>query len=142
MSDSRADALTLLGLEEIATPGEIESVYQSKRKALEERQQSAPTPALSDKFSGLLAKLEAAHKTLLDGETASHTAISAQASRRSASVLSQTKLDDLPGVAPEDISRLSFEAGQLLAGRYTIAELIGQGGMGAGYRAQDKNSGE
>ncbi|WP_373092875.1 hypothetical protein, partial [Zhongshania sp.] len=48
-------------------------------------------------------------------------------SSSSASLLSQTKLDDLPGVAPSDINRLSFAAGHVLAGRYTIAELIGQG---------------
>ncbi|MEE2653857.1 MAG: TonB family protein [Pseudomonadota bacterium] len=116
--------------------------YQKKRQELREKQQSAPTPALAGKFTGLLAKLDSAYAILSDASVGSEQVALNNATSHITSPLSQTKLDDLPGMAPADINRLSFDVGHVLAQRYTIKELIGQGGMGAVYRAHDKNRDE
>ncbi len=58
------------------------------------------------------------------------------------SSLSQTKLADLPGVSAQDAEQVELQPGQLLVSRYEIKELIGQGGMGAVYRAFDNNRSE
>jgi len=60
----------------------------------------------------------------------------------SSTPLSHTKLADLPGLSSQDIGQIEFKAGYLLTPRYEIKELIGQGGMGAVYRAFDKNRDE
>jgi len=134
MTVANNDALKMLGLADDADAAAISAAYKTKRAALQAKQQSAPSPALANKFAELLTKVDAAYQQLQS------TANSA--GKTGKSPLSQTKLDDLPCVDPSDINRLSFAAGHVLAGRYTIAELIGQGGMGAVYRAHDKNRDE
>ena len=67
---------------------------------------------------------------------------SEQAKQTGPSPLSQTKLADLPGLAPQDAAQVELQPGQIIANRYEIKELIGQGGMGAVYRAFDKNRDE
>jgi formylglycine-generating enzyme required for sulfatase activity/serine/threonine protein kinase len=142
MSDQQMSSLKLLGLEEGASKASIDTAYTAKRSELQGKQQSAPTPPLADKFTAAIAKLDQAYQQL--GTSADSSSATQDASARSstASPLSQTKLDDLPGLAPEDLKQLSFEVGHVLAGRYTIKELVGQGGMGAVYRAHDKNRDE
>uniref|UniRef100_UPI0035662210 serine/threonine-protein kinase n=1 Tax=Zhongshania sp. TaxID=1971902 RepID=UPI0035662210 len=135
---SPPEARQLFGIDEGASLDAIDQAYYSKRAELQKKQKSAPTPALAAKFATVLAKLDDHYAALVQSPVMTNSTTSAT----SASSLSQTKLDDLPGVAPSDINRLSFAAGHVLAGRYTIAELIGQGGMGAVYRAHDKNRDE
>ncbi len=138
-------ALSVLGLTDTATVAEIQQALQQKRTDLQQQQASAPTEALANKFTAALAQLEQAGQLLTSRREQTSSPMSdnnRNRSDRSASSLSHTKLADLPGMSPQDSAQLELQPGQLLANRYEIKELIGQGGMGAVYRAFDQNRSE
>ncbi|MGX5174008.1 SUMF1/EgtB/PvdO family nonheme iron enzyme [Aliikangiella sp. IMCC44653] len=122
-------AAKLLGLSGDESNVEVSKAYQSKLKSLEEKHESAPTAALKDKFEQMKLSLTQAHDVL----------IQQAAKATSASPLSQTKLADLPGAGPQTGNDTALEVGTVLAERYEIKAFIAQGGMGAVYRAFDKN---
>lgn len=119
------------------------------------KRERAPTPQLKAKFSALIERLESARHALLLVQGHQTTRTQGQAF----SPLSQTQMADLPraqattagsvgsnnasgsqwggGAVAGDAAAL--KVGQLLAGRYEIREQVGTGGMGAVYRAFDKN---
>lgn len=126
-----SDVLEMLGLQQGVTPGEIEKAITIRKGELESKMASAPTDALKAKFQTMLDKVTAAEESLTS-------------SAKTASPLSQTKMADLPGMAPvaDNATQQIIETGVVLAGRYEIKELIGQGGMGSVYRAHDTNRNE
>ncbi|MGX5174001.1 SUMF1/EgtB/PvdO family nonheme iron enzyme [Aliikangiella sp. IMCC44653] len=125
----------LLGLSENSSIDEINSAYQTKLAMVEEKLNSAPTEALKSKFAAMKSSLEEAKSQLL-----ADASKNSNSSHSSSSPLTQSKLYDLPGVAHEDAVKLDLKEGTMLAGRYTIEEQIGAGGMGAVFRAVDGNT--
>ena len=125
-------ALQLLGLIAGADQQTINSAYQQKKTTIEEKLASAPTEGLKEKFQQMQASLQQAQQLLINQAP----------SKPNASPLSQTKMADLPGVGGGQSAQLELQLGQVLAGRYEIKAFIAQGGMGAVYRAFDKNRNE
>ncbi|MCK0154914.1 bifunctional serine/threonine-protein kinase/formylglycine-generating enzyme family protein [Alcanivorax sp. S6407] len=155
-------ALNALGLTDNASEAEISQAIAAKKQSIAEKQASAPTEALKAKFATVAKKLAEIEAALAaGGDSAGQDKTSSPASSlpqepsqrlgqqqpsqpnqqpSARAPLSQTKLADLPGMAPQDAAQVELQPGQILANRYEIKELIGQGGMGAVYRAHDKNT--
>ena len=132
------EAIKILGLKAVASADDINAAANQKKADLESKVSSAPTDALKAKFQQLLDKVVTAEQSL-------NQAGSSKASSGSRSPLSETKMADLPGMAPDagvDSSMQTLQLGTTLAGRYEIKEQIGAGGMGAVYRASDSNTGK
>ena len=141
----KTEALKALGLDENVSTEDIQAALKAKQQDIAAKKANAPTDALKAKFAAIEAKLAEVEKTL-SAEPGNHPASDAvtpaNAGAQRPSPLSQTKLADLPGLAPQDAAQVELQPGQILANRYEIKELIGQGGMGAVYRAFDKNRDE
>jgi serine/threonine protein kinase len=162
------ELLRKLGLSDNATGADIESAVEAKLKQLSEKESAAPTEELKKKFANSREQLEKMRDSLLHVEVpkagvsapdapASDASVSSAkpaeqskpagtTSRRSS--LSQTKMADLPSADPRNAflgedgrAELNIPEGTQLAGRYTVHEQIGAGGMGAVYRAEDANTG-
>ena len=151
----RKTALQALGLDENASDQHIQATLAAKKQDIASKKANAPTEALQAKFEALEARLAEAEAALsprrsqpagdspdMDKTPSPASSLpQAHSQRQSAGTpLSQTKLADLPGMAPQDAAQVELQPGQVLANRYEIKELIGQGGMGAVYRAFDKNT--
>jgi len=130
----RTQLLGLLGKEENTPTAELETAFQKKVSEFEQRINGAPTDALKTKYQQLLDELNAA-KSLLAPTQSTITPN-----------LTATQMADLPDAMPSytqsdttlSNTQLSIQLGQVLAGRYEVKEQIGQGGMGAVYRAFDQ----
>lgn len=131
------DTLKLLGLDPGASTDAIKKAATQKKADLQSKISSAPTDALKDKFRQLLDKVIAAEQSLSQASSSANRC-----------PLSATKMADLPGMgnsygaAGEGATLINLAAGTMLANRYQIKEQIGAGGMGAVYRAHDKNRDE
>lgn len=133
---NREQAYAVLGLGRDASQDDIRAAYENKKTEMGKRIETAPTEALKAKFSQLLEQLEPARDLLLSG---------APLQPSSSPSLSATKMADLPnsGSMREGAAgHLLLTSGQVLAKRYEIQEQIGSGGMGAVYRAHDRNTGQ
>ncbi|MCK0154918.1 SUMF1/EgtB/PvdO family nonheme iron enzyme [Alcanivorax sp. S6407] len=150
-------ALQALGLADNASETDIVQAIAAKKQSIAEKQASAPTEALKTKFATMAKKLDEIEAVVTTGGTLTRgnqpvgdspsqdkTPFPQQPSQQQSAKapLSQTKLADLPGMAPQDAVQVELQSGHILANRYEIKELIGQGGMGAVYRAFDKNRDE
>ncbi len=136
---TREEALHILSLDGQFSPDQVDSAVNQRRAQIEQRIASAPTEALKDKYLRQLQELDEAKAALLGSSGA-----------QTGSPLSQTMLYDLPlanasytrvdGSQPSPNPGVLLQPGQTLGnGRYQIEEQIGSGGMGAVYRAFDKN---
>jgi len=140
-------ALKQLGLTAVNTQSEADETYYQKRALITQKMEQAPTEALKEKFKSMLVSLDKAYsivsiQVVNAAEKPSQPTQNSSPQSKNRSPLSESKLYDIPGVAPADIEQLSLEAGHKLAGRYTIEEQIGAGGMGAVYSAIDANTQE
>jgi serine/threonine protein kinase len=151
------EALKTLNLPATCSPGVVEAAAQALTQETADKRDRAPTPQLKAKFEALLERIAQARHALLV-----QSAVLGGGS--AGSPLSNTKMADLPkaqatgaglgagfvatlpsgaavtwGQAPGQAQAASLREGQLLAARYEIQQLIGTGGMGAVYRAFDKN---
>ena len=133
----KQQAAKLLGVSASATVSDVEAAFQAKSLQTQAKIDSAPTDALKDKLQTMQAALKQAQQVLA---TASKPDKSSSASKKSP--LTESKLFDIPGMAPEDVEQIELQPGSVLAGRYTIEKQIGAGGMGAVYSAIDANTNE
>ena len=129
----KQQARKLLDVSDIATASEIEGAFQAKSTQLKEKINSAPTDVLKEKLSAMDEALKTAYQLLI----AIH-----QKPVKNASPLTKSKLFDIPGVGLQDVEQISLEKGTILLDRYEIKAFIANGGMGAVYRAYDKNRDE
>jgi len=131
-------ASALLGLSDDHTSAAIESAFAVRRDAAQQRLTAAPTEGLRQKYTQALQELDQARQVMLSAQAAV------------AGGLSRTKMADLPGARPlytrlgsggDGAAREAqqLQPGEVLAGRYEIRACIGLGGMGAVYRAFDRN---
>ena len=142
----KQQAFKLLGLSGNESVTEIEDAYQAKLSLVETKCQAASTEALKEKFEQFKTELTQAQQVLTaqhQGQSeeqlqASNEQPPIQPSSSVSSPLSQTKMHDLPG-AGSQVNSDALEVGSVLAERYQIKAFIAQGGMGAVYRAFDKN---
>lgn len=132
---NRNEALSLLGLEEGASTSEIDAVLTEKQSEVAGRIAAAPTDVLRAKYEQMQSRLNEVKSALSTPKQ--HVF--------SSSPLSATKMADLPGVAPSHTgggahagASLGIQPGHVLANRFEIKEQIGEGGMGAVYRAFDR----
>jgi serine/threonine protein kinase/formylglycine-generating enzyme required for sulfatase activity len=133
-------AFKVLGLIGNESVSDINAAYQTKLNLVEEKTQAAPTEALKQKFEQFKTELKQAHKLLLaqyQQNAEQRQTENNQPHSQSSSPLSQTKTHDLPGA--QATTDTALEVGTVLAERYQIKAFIAQGGMGAVYRAFDKN---
>jgi serine/threonine protein kinase len=131
-------ACSLLGLKAEARGADVEKAFAAKKALVEQRLAIAPTPALREKYRAALEELVGA-RNMLVAEPVSP-----------APHLSKTQMVDLPGAQPlltrhgaggggDAATPNLIQPGQVIANRYEVHERIGMGGMGAVYRAFDRN---
>lgn len=154
-SMTRDEALKKLGLADNAGHDEIYQVVEEKLGKLAEMADKAPTEDLKAKYLASRHQLERMRAMLLadaDNRVTTPEAEPQPGTQRPSmgarSPLSRTKLADLPSADPRNTRlgddgrvELNIASGTVLAGRYTVREQIGAGGMGAVFRAEDANTG-
>ena len=129
--------LKALNLDENANADSLKQAYEAKQTELDSKIEQAPTDALKQKFAQIKLQLQDAYTK--------HTQTQA------VNPLSQTQMADLPqagmsytgyedSALPGEALKHQLKPGtELAGGRYQIKEQIGVGGMGAVFRAFDKN---
>jgi serine/threonine protein kinase len=136
-------ALKLLDLVGGESSIDISTAYQTKLSALEDKITSAPTEVLKQKLIKMEDALFQAHDLLINTtKSDSIEPMTNENKPAKTSPLSQTKMHDLPGAGTQNNNESTLEIGSVLAERYQIKAFIAQGGMGAVYRAFDKNRNE
>ena len=137
----KQQALKLLGLEGEASKKAIVNAHHSKQQALIEKLSAAPTDALKTKLQKMNKSLDEA-LALLTSSSPGNEGEQSTSAKSKRSPLTESKLFDIPGLAPDEVAQIDLSTGAVLAGRYTIEEQIGAGGMGAIYSAMDANTNE
>lgn len=147
-----AAARLVMGAESNSSMEDIEALYQSEKQHLLDKLVQAPSEGLKAKFRAALSELEEARETLLSAANAAASTFTSS-TRPSVSSLSATKYADLPAAGPiltqvggtgsgPAASSLGLKEGDVLMERYEFRERVGVGGMGAVFRAFDRNRNE
>ena len=131
---TRDEAENFLNLQGSPTAGEVESTVIKRRRQIEQWLDRASTEAVRDQCRRQLEQLEEA-KTALLGETEILTGRSMPTDLP----LAQADGASVDGTAPLANPDVPVRPGQNLTDRYEIKEQIGAGGMGAVYKAFDRN---
>jgi hypothetical protein len=130
------DALYLLGLEGHADAATVQHAYARRRLECEQKISTASTDGLKQKYHSTLNDLDQAYRYLLGGQDPV-TVRSANSSAIAGIGTVSTGGTLLRAETGGHVSQ-GLDIGHVLANRYEIKRVLGQGGMGAVYEAFDR----
>jgi len=130
------DALYLLGIEGAPDRSTVQDAYERRRLEYAQRLSTATTEGLKQKYHITLNDLDQAYNLLLQSTEPPTIRRGANASHVQGNASTGGTI--LRSESAAQLSNEGLQIGNVLANRYEIRRVLGQGGMGAVYEAFDR----